>query len=66
MVPGVWAGRFYHSKPRLLLPVLLTLLPAVIARPRPTRVADAWRSAGLGGVRVWYGAYLVAVWPYTL
>ena len=57
---------FYHSKPRLLLPVLLTLLPAVVAaaRARP-RVAvlsiAAWAAFGL-----WYGAYLVAVWPYTL
>jgi hypothetical protein len=57
---------FYHSKPRLLLPVLLTLLPAVIAaaRARP-RVAvlsiGAWALFGL-----WYGAYLVVVWPYTL
>jgi hypothetical protein len=57
---------FYHSKPRLLLPVLLTLVPGVLAaaRARP-RVAvlsiGAWALAGL-----WYGAYLVVVWPYTL
>ena len=57
---------FYHSKPRLLLPVLLTLMPAVVAaaRARP-RVAVlsivAWAAFGL-----WYGAYLVVVWPYTL
>ena len=57
---------FYHSKPRLLVPVLLTLLPAAVAaaRARP-RVAVAsivaWALFGL-----WYGAYLVAVWPYTL
>ena len=57
---------FYHSKPRLLVPVLLTLLPAAVAagRARP-RVAAlsiaAWAAFGL-----WYGAYLVAVWPYTL
>ena len=57
---------FYHSKPRLLLPVLLTLLPAAVAasRARP-RVAilsiAAWAAFGL-----WYGAYIVAVWPYTL
>jgi hypothetical protein len=57
---------FYHSKPRLLLPVLLTLLPVAVAaaRARP-RVAvlsiTAWAAFGL-----WYGAYLVAIWPYTL
>lgn len=57
---------FYHSKPRLLLPVLLTLLPAAVAaaraRPRVAVLAIvAWAAFGL-----WYGAYLVAVWPYTL
>jgi hypothetical protein len=57
---------FYHSKPRLLLPVLLTLLPAVVAAARTrTRVAVlsivAWALFGL-----WYGAYMVVVWPYTL
>jgi hypothetical protein len=57
---------FYHSKPRLLLPVLLTLLPSVVAaaraRPRVAVLAiTAWAAFGL-----WYGAYLVAVWPYTI
>ncbi|MBU2662129.1 hypothetical protein KOI35_01280 [Actinoplanes bogorensis] len=57
---------FYHSKPRLLVPVLLTLLPAAIAagraRPRVAALAiTAWGAFGL-----WYGAYLVTVWPYTL
>lgn len=57
---------YYHSKPRLLLPVLLTLLPSVAAaaraRPRVAVLAiAAWSAFGL-----WYGAYLVAVWPYTI
>ncbi|WP_250027305.1 hypothetical protein [Paractinoplanes maris] len=57
---------FYHSKPRLLAPVLLTLLPAAVAaaraRPRVAVVSIvAWALFGL-----WYGAYLVTVWPYTL
>jgi hypothetical protein len=57
---------FYHSKPRLLLPVLLILLPAAVAaaRARP-RVAVpaliAWAAFGL-----WYGAHMVVVWPYTI
>ncbi|MEV6601841.1 hypothetical protein AB0M36_34035 [Actinoplanes sp. NPDC051346] len=57
---------YYHSKPRLLLPVLLTLLPAAAAaaraRPRVAMCAiAAWAAFGL-----WYGAYLLAVWPYTI
>jgi hypothetical protein len=57
---------YYHSKPRLLLPVLLTLIPAAVAagRARPWVAAlsiTAWALFGL-----WYGAYMVIVWPYTL
>ncbi|MFI1989390.1 mannosyltransferase family protein [Actinoplanes sp. NPDC020271] len=57
---------FYHSKPRLLLPVLLTLLPSVVAagraRPRVAVLAiSAWAAFGL-----WYGAYLITIWPYTM
>ncbi|WP_436526952.1 mannosyltransferase family protein [Actinoplanes sp. HUAS TT8] len=57
---------FYHSKPRLLLPVLLTLLPSVVAaaraRPRVAILAiSAWAAFGL-----WYGAYLITIWPYTM
>jgi hypothetical protein len=57
---------FYHSKPRLLLPVLLTLLPAAVAaaRARPRVAALSIVAWGLFGL--WYGAYLVVVWPYTL
>jgi hypothetical protein len=66
MVLAYGQAGFYHSKPRLLLPVLLTLLPSVIAaaraRPRVAVLAiAAWAAFGL-----WYGAYLVAVWPYTI
>jgi hypothetical protein len=57
---------FYHSKPRLLVPVLLILLPGAVAaaraRPRVAVLALlAWAAFGL-----WYGAHLVAVWPYTI
>lgn len=59
-------GGYYHSKPRLLVPVLLILVPAAVAaaRARPRMAVLA-----LGGYAVfglWYGAYLVAVWPYTI
>jgi hypothetical protein len=57
---------FYHSKPRLLLPVLLTLVPAVLAaaRARPRTAILAIIAWGLFGL--WYGAYIIIVWPYTL
>lgn len=57
---------YYHSKPRLLLPVLLTLLPGAVAaaRARPWVAVlsiIAWAAFGL-----WYGAYMIVVWPYTM
>jgi hypothetical protein len=57
---------FYHSKVRLLVPVLLILMPAAVAaaraRPRVAVAAlSAWALFGL-----WYGAHMVAVWPYTI
>ena len=57
---------FYHSKPRLLLPVLLILLPAAVAaaRARPRVAVSALIAWSLFGL--WYGAYMVAVWPYTI
>jgi hypothetical protein len=57
---------FYHSKPRLLLPVLLTLLPAAVAASRARPRVAVLSIAGWAAFGLWYGAYLVVVWPYTL
>ena len=57
---------YYHSKPRLLLPVLLTLLPAVAAAARARPRVAVLAIAGWAAFGLWYGAYLVAVWPYTI
>ena len=57
---------FFHSKPRLMLPVLLVLLPAAWAagRTRPGRAA--WWLAGYALVGLWYGAYMITVWQYAI
>lgn len=57
---------YYHSKPRLLVPVLLILLPAAVAaaRSRPRVAVPALIAWGLFGL--WYGAHMVVVWPYTI
>jgi Mannosyltransferase (PIG-V) len=58
---------YYHSKPRLLLPVLLTLIPAAYAAGR---ARSSWTAAaglvGYAGFGLWYGAYMITVWPYTI
>ena len=57
---------FYHSKPRLLLPVLLTLLPAAVAAARARPLVAVLSIAAWAAFGLWYGAYMVTVWPYTL
>ncbi|MDP9797181.1 hypothetical protein J2S43_005693 [Catenuloplanes nepalensis] len=66
LVLVVGQGGYYHSKPRLLVPVLLILLPLATALGRAR-----WRTivpalAGYAAFGLWYGAYLVTVWPYTI
>ncbi|GAB7043337.1 membrane protein [Catenuloplanes niger JCM 9533] len=66
LVLVVGQGGYYHSKPRLLVPVLLIMLPLATALGRAR-----WRTivpalAGYAAFGLWYGAYLVTVWPYTI
>ncbi|GAA0801192.1 hypothetical protein [Spirilliplanes yamanashiensis] len=57
---------FYHSKPRLLLPVLLVLVPPVLAAARARPRVAAWALTAYSLVGLWYGAYMLDVWPYTI
>jgi hypothetical protein len=57
---------YYHSKPRLLVPVLLILVPAAVALGRARPLAAALVLAGYAAFGLWYGAHMVAVWPYTI
>jgi hypothetical protein len=66
LVLVVGQGGYFHSKPRLLVPVLLILVPVAVAlrraRPRTAiMVLLAWAGFGL-----WYGAYLITVWHYAI
>jgi hypothetical protein len=57
---------YYHSKPRLLVPVLLTLVPAALAlgRARPRTAVTVL--VGFGFFGLWYGAYMITVWRYAI
>ncbi|MQA25769.1 MAG: hypothetical protein GEU94_09880 [Micromonosporaceae bacterium] len=63
---AVGSSGYYHSRPRMLVPVLLWLVPLAVAvgraRPRTAVVALAGATL-LGG---WYGAYMITVWPFTI
>lgn len=57
---------YYHSKPRLMVPVLLTLVPPAIAlgRARPRTAIAVLVGFGLFGL--WYGAQMIMVWRYAI
>jgi hypothetical protein len=57
---------YYHSKPRLLVPVLLTLLPAAFAAARARTGTAVLALSGYTAFGLWYGAYMITVWPYTI
>ena len=66
MVLVVGQAGYYHSKPRLLLPALVTILPAayVAGRARPRAAALGLIGYALFGL--WFGAYMTTVWVYTI
>jgi hypothetical protein len=57
---------YYHSKPRLLVPALLILVPPAIAlgRARPRTAALVLAACGVFGL--WFGSYLITVWHYAI
>jgi hypothetical protein len=57
---------YYHSKPRLLVPVLLVLVPPAVAVGRLRPRAAALALAGWAAFGLWYGAYLLTVWHYAV
>jgi Mannosyltransferase (PIG-V) len=57
---------YYHSKPRLLVPVLLILAPAAVALGRVRPRTAVLVLAGYAAFGIWYGAHMVAVWPYAI
>jgi hypothetical protein len=59
-------GGYYHSKPRLLVPVLLILVPGAIALGRAKATTMALVLSGYAAFGLWYGAYLVTVWHYAI
>jgi len=55
-----------HSRPRLLLPAFVLLIPfaALLARARPATAAGVL--APIVALSAWFGAYMLAVFPYAI
>jgi hypothetical protein len=57
---------YYHSKPRLLVPVFVLLVPAAVALGRARTSTMVAVLAGWAAFGLWYGAYLVTIWRYAI
>lgn len=68
IVLGLVVGQsgFYHSKPRLLVPALVILVPAALALGRARTRTAALVLAGYALFGLWYGAYMITVWRFAI
>jgi hypothetical protein len=57
---------YYHSKPRLLVPVLVILVPPALALARARTSTAALVLTGYALFGLWYGAYLITVWRFAV
>lgn len=57
---------YFNSRPRLLLPVLVALVPVgyLLARARTVVLVPTLAVVSLVGC--WFGAYMITIWPYTI
>ncbi len=67
LVMALGQAGYWHSKPRLLVPVLVI---ACVPLAHALAKANARTAAALlvlwSGFGLWFGAYMITVWPYTI
>jgi hypothetical protein len=66
LVLAVGQSGYYHSKPRLLVPVLVILVPAALALARARTRTALLVGACYALFGLWYGAYLITVWRFAV
>jgi hypothetical protein len=66
LILAVGQDGYYHSKPRLLVPVLVILVPAALALARARTRTAVLVLTGYSLFGLWYGAYLLTVWPFAI
>jgi hypothetical protein len=57
---------FYHSKPRLLVPVLVILVPVAVGLGRARLRSAVPALVGYSLLGLWYGAYMITVWHFAI
>ncbi|WP_237741631.1 mannosyltransferase family protein [Tsukamurella sp. 1534] len=60
------SGGLMMSRPRLLLPAFVLLVPIAVALARTSKPARAWTCVGIVTVTCWYGAHMVSVYPHAV
>lgn len=63
---AVGSQGYYHSKPRMLVPVLLLLVPVAVGLARARLRVAVPVLVGFTLFGCWYGAYMLAVWRFTI
>jgi len=59
-------SNYYHSKPRLLVPVLLAVLPLASGLARARRGNGLLALGALAFFGCWFGVYMLTIWPYAI
>jgi hypothetical protein len=62
----VGQSNYYHSKPRLLVPALLTLVPLARAADRAKSRAAVPALIAFSLFGTWFGAYMLTDWTYAI
>ena len=63
---AVGSAGYYHSRPRMLVPVLVLLIPVAVALARTKPRIAIPIAIALTAAGCWYGAYMITVWPFTI
>ncbi len=60
------SGGLMISRPRLLLPAFVLLVPIAVALARRSPAVQAWSCTAVIVVTCWYGAHMVSVYPHAI
>ncbi|MDF0532083.1 hypothetical protein P0W64_20655 [Tsukamurella sp. 8F] len=60
------SGGLMISRPRLLLPAFVLLIPIAIGLARRSRAVQVWSCVAIVVVTSWYGAHMISVYPHAM
>ena len=60
------SGGLMMSRPRLLLPAFVLLIPVAVGLARRSKAAQAWTCVAVIAATCWYGGYMISVYPHAI